>query len=312
MYNKLFESILDSSIWLEDNPTRIVWFTFLAAMDEDGFARFATLKNLALRAHVSDKEASSAVLTLESPDPGSSDPDNEGRRVERVPGGWVVLNAPKYKEMVSRVISREKTRQRVANFREKQAESLGRNAPVTDGNDEKQKVTVSSVSEYESASESDSNSSEGDARGADGQSALPGIDQLSGPDLTTTVEPLPSKPALQRRVRNHDPGTELSEDWSPADRTLAALCTKFQCEQRIILAHLPDFKLYWIHEDGAGTVKKPCGWERAFRNRIDQLAGYNKLYLPKQSKGISKHGPPQRNDANPNGWFESTVGAGKD
>ena len=57
MYNKLFTKILDSSIWLESSPTRIVWITFLAAMDEEGFAPFVAIGNVANRARVSLEEA---------------------------------------------------------------------------------------------------------------------------------------------------------------------------------------------------------------------------------------------------------------
>ena len=32
MYNKLFTKILDSTIWLEDDATRLVWITFLAVI----------------------------------------------------------------------------------------------------------------------------------------------------------------------------------------------------------------------------------------------------------------------------------------
>ena len=119
VYNKIFTKILDSSIWLEAHPTRIVWLTFLAAMDQDGFAQFASPANVAHRARVSPEEADDAIRVLTSPDPNSSDPDNEGRRLERVNGGWVVLNAHKYRELVSRAIASEKTRERVAKFREK-------------------------------------------------------------------------------------------------------------------------------------------------------------------------------------------------
>ena len=102
MYSKLFASILDSSVWLEPMPTRIVWLTLLAAKDQDGFARFATLQNLAVRARVSPDECAAAVAALEAPDPGSSTPDYEGRRIERVPGGWMVLNAPLYDAIAKR------------------------------------------------------------------------------------------------------------------------------------------------------------------------------------------------------------------
>lgn len=119
MYNKLFAKILDSSIWLEDHATVRVWLTFLASMDEDGFSPFASIGNLAGRARVTMEEARKAVQCFEAVDPESSDPDNGGRRLERVPGGWIVLNASKYREQVTRDNIREKTRQRVAAFRDR-------------------------------------------------------------------------------------------------------------------------------------------------------------------------------------------------
>ena len=120
MYNKLFTKILDSSIWLESHPTRIVWMTFIAVMDEDGMCQFASVANLARRAIVTLEEARHAVSVLESPDLDSSDPDHGGKRIERVPGGWIVLNSAKYREQVTREETRRKTRERVARFREKQ------------------------------------------------------------------------------------------------------------------------------------------------------------------------------------------------
>lgn len=96
MYNKLFTKILDSSIWLETTPTRIVWITLLAAMDQDGYAHFSAIGNLAARAGVSQEEAAAAVEALLSPDPNSANPANDGRRIERIPGGFVILNAREY------------------------------------------------------------------------------------------------------------------------------------------------------------------------------------------------------------------------
>jgi hypothetical protein len=119
MYNKLFTKILDSSIWLEPNPTRIVWITFLAAMDEDGFAQFSSVRNLANRAMVTDDDAIKAVETLEAPDPDSNNKSHEGRRIERVPGGWMILNHAEHRAMVTRAISRDQTRVRVAKHRAK-------------------------------------------------------------------------------------------------------------------------------------------------------------------------------------------------
>lgn len=119
MYNKIFTKILDSSIWSESVTTRIVWVTFLAAMDEDGFVQFAGVDNVAARARVSRKHAEAAIAILEAPDADSADPDNDGRRIERVQGGWLVLNSEKYRQMVTRVVVREQTRERVRRFRER-------------------------------------------------------------------------------------------------------------------------------------------------------------------------------------------------
>ena len=139
MYNKLFSKIVTSSIWLEPTPTRMIWITFLALMDEDGFAPVASVANLAHTARIDLEDAIKAVQILESPDENSGDKDNDGRRIERVPGGWMVLNAKKYRDIVTRVVAREKTRDRVRRFREKNSG----NDSVTASNDSLRSVTPS-------------------------------------------------------------------------------------------------------------------------------------------------------------------------
>jgi len=123
MYNRLFTKILDSSIWLESDTTRIVWITLLASMDEDGYCAFSSLPNLARRANVTNDETERAVAILESPDKLNDDDEFKGRRIERVEGGWIVLKAPYYRSLLSNEIRREKTRIRVANWRERQGEN---------------------------------------------------------------------------------------------------------------------------------------------------------------------------------------------
>lgn len=132
MYNKLFTKILDSSIWLETNPTRIVWITMIAAMDEQGFVSMASIHNLARRANVSLAEAEDAIRVLESPDTIQPNQEHEGRRLERVEGGWMVLNSEKYRSMVTRAESLHRNRERVAKFR---AKKKACNAPVMGCND---------------------------------------------------------------------------------------------------------------------------------------------------------------------------------
>ena len=139
MYNKIYTKILDSSIWLEKDETRICWMTCLAVMDEDGFVQFASVANLAHRARVPLEAAQEAIQCLEGPDPNSSDPEHEGRRLERVPGGWIVINRQKYAAIATRTVARERTRERVrlhrANRKDK-AKVTPCNAPVTVSNGE--------------------------------------------------------------------------------------------------------------------------------------------------------------------------------
>lgn len=131
MYNKLFGKIVLSSIWLAPMPTRLVWVAFLATMDEDGFVQASAIGNVAALANVSREEAARAVECLQSPDPESGNPAHDGRRIERVPGGFVVLNAEAYKSLVTREISKQRTRERVRQFRLRNADVTPRNVSVT-------------------------------------------------------------------------------------------------------------------------------------------------------------------------------------
>ena len=128
LYNKLFTKILDSSIWLEDSDIRIVWITLLAVMDEDGFCPFASPANVAIRARVQPAIAIAALKKFESPDPLTPEAEHEGRRIERVPGGYIVLNAVRHREQVTREEIRKQTRERVQRLQRQEA---GCNGKVT-------------------------------------------------------------------------------------------------------------------------------------------------------------------------------------
>ena len=95
-FTLLWSKILDSSIWMEDKETRLVWITMLAMKDADGFVRAAKVA-LAYRARVTDDECEKALKILMAPDPQSMTPDNEGRRIREVPGGWLILNHDLYR-----------------------------------------------------------------------------------------------------------------------------------------------------------------------------------------------------------------------
>lgn len=119
MYNRLFQRILYSSVWNEDVWTRVVWLTLIAAMDQDGFVVSATEENLARLANIPIDQTRVAVEKLTSPDPLSTNPDNDGRRIEKVPGGYVVLNAAYYRTVKNMEHAREMNRIRNCKYRER-------------------------------------------------------------------------------------------------------------------------------------------------------------------------------------------------
>ena len=96
-FTKLDSNIVDSSIWGEPYHRRIVWITFLAKKDHAGIIR-ASVSGMQRAANVTMEEAQDAITCLESPDPDSRTPDNEGRRIQKIEGGWKVLNHQKYRD----------------------------------------------------------------------------------------------------------------------------------------------------------------------------------------------------------------------
>jgi len=116
VYVKLFSSILTSSVWSEDLPTRVVWITMLALADRDGFVRGAP-SGLARQANVSLADCLKALKVLESPDLESQSQEWGGRRIETMEGGWLILNYAKYRDLRDKETVREQTRERVRKHR---------------------------------------------------------------------------------------------------------------------------------------------------------------------------------------------------
>lgn len=80
---------------MEDGPTRLTWITMLAMRDRDGVVR-ASVPGVAHRARVTLEEAKRALVIFLDPDPQSSTETDDGRRLEKVDGGWRVINHEKY------------------------------------------------------------------------------------------------------------------------------------------------------------------------------------------------------------------------
>ena len=95
-FTKLDDGITKSSLWSESIHVRIVFISFLAEKDESGFVSAARSGMIRI-CNVTPEQFDEAEKILSSPDFESKDPSNEGRRIEKVDGGWIVLNSDKYR-----------------------------------------------------------------------------------------------------------------------------------------------------------------------------------------------------------------------
>lgn len=129
-YTKLFQSILDSTIWQESNETRLLWITMLAMSDKNGEVQ-AAIPGLAKRAGITIQECEDGLATLLSPDPYSRTPDHDGRRIEVIDGGWALLNHLKYRELMSYEERKEYNRRKQAEFRAKKANEASKDVNDT-------------------------------------------------------------------------------------------------------------------------------------------------------------------------------------
>lgn len=117
-FTKLFSSITESTVWCEPASTRLVWITMLAMSDRHGRV-WASLPGLANRARVELADCEQAIDTLLATDRYSRTPDNEGRRIEPIDGGWRLLNHAKYRAIRDEESTREAKREHMRRKRAK-------------------------------------------------------------------------------------------------------------------------------------------------------------------------------------------------
>lgn len=165
--------ILSSSIWSEAQHVRLVWFTLLILCDTEGCVG-AALPGIARAAGVSLEEAEDAMRKFEEPDPYSRTQDNEGRRVERIPRGWRVLNFEAHIARLSK--ERAKSRDRVRKWRARQKKSEAGNGGNGYGN-----VSVTVGNREQGVGNRDN-----DGRKEDGPPALPPADRAERAIKATT------------------------------------------------------------------------------------------------------------------------------
>jgi len=139
MYAEIHTSILDSSI--NSEPLHVRWVFVACCLMADFNGNFqSTVDAIARRANVPLDETKEALEMLQRPDPNSTTPDEDGRRLIRVASNtWHVVNRVKYRNMRKAEDEREATRLRVQKFREKHRSgepcNATRNGDVTPGNE---------------------------------------------------------------------------------------------------------------------------------------------------------------------------------
>jgi hypothetical protein len=151
-FTKLFGTIITSSIWSEDDKTRIMWITLLACADSDGYCS-GSIVGFAAMARMTLDQAQTAINRLEATDPHSRTPDHEGRRVLKVDGGWLLVNYSKYREKAQKEERREylKLKKREQRSKCQQMSTAVNNVSTTPSASVSASVSVSPDGESEGA-----------------------------------------------------------------------------------------------------------------------------------------------------------------
>jgi hypothetical protein len=110
-FTKLDEDFFDSSLVAEGPVATAVFVLLLAKARADGIARVAATV-VGGRLGLTAEQTTAAFDVLAAPDPHSRSLEHEGRRIERVDGGWLILNYKKRREMGLREAVREYDRER--------------------------------------------------------------------------------------------------------------------------------------------------------------------------------------------------------
>lgn len=115
----LWSGIVDSSIWDEPDSVCKIFLTMLALKDADHIYR-GNAYNLARQARKTEVEVLDALKMLSSPDTKRVEPQPfDGRRIEAVEEGWLILNGDKYRSLVQLEMKRARNRKAQAVFRAK-------------------------------------------------------------------------------------------------------------------------------------------------------------------------------------------------
>lgn len=125
----LWSTVVDSSIWDEPDHVLKVFLTMMALKDADHIVRLNAYQ-ISRRARKTEQEVLEALQVLSSPDTRRVEKQlYEGRRIKAVEEGWLILNGEKYREEVSKEMSRARNRRAQAAWRLRQKNKAGKPLP---------------------------------------------------------------------------------------------------------------------------------------------------------------------------------------
>ncbi len=138
-YAKLFSTIITSSIWSEDDKTRLMWVTMLASADAHGYVS-GSVPGMAAIARMSIEDARHSIDVLCAPDPDSRTKDQDGRRLLACDGGWLIVNYAKYREQRDPETRTQQNRDAQQRWRERHRKpNVSQNKPLVSPCKPKQK-----------------------------------------------------------------------------------------------------------------------------------------------------------------------------
>lgn len=280
-YVKLFESILDSTVWLEDLHVKVVWITMLAMKDADGIVH-ASIPGLAKRAGVTLAQCEESLAKFLGPDPYSSSKEHEGRRVAEVDGGWRVLNHDKYRDQLDQDDQRAKAAERMRRYRERRTVGDVTVTPSDAGD-----VTVRHT---------DPDQIQIRERGGDSRQR-----NAKPPEQALTLTSKSEKPKRAERKRSAE--HPLPGDWKP-DQTALKIAAELRLDVTAQATKFADWH--------AAKGSRFADWNAAFRNWLRNSVSFGQRgsVSPQAARSPMRSAPasePMRFDLTD---FDTTKGGG--
>ncbi len=154
-YSKLHSSLVNSSLWCERDDVRILFITMLALANRDGHI-YGSRAGIFRQANITfSDDAKDPFEQLMDADPDSSDilrnPENEGRRIREIPGGFEIINYPYYRGLRNDDDRREQNRIAQEKFRIKHKKDKPASARISHGNPRSSHAEADAISKEQKA-----------------------------------------------------------------------------------------------------------------------------------------------------------------